>query len=173
MLVNQSHHILLLSLIILFLSSCSGDPGTGPLEPKWDRDTCERCRMVLSDHNFAAQVRYLPEGKKRNKVVWFDDIGCAAIWLSDKPWKDDATTEIWVTDHRNGDWIDARKAFYLKDKLTPMAYGLGAQSDPVKDGMSYEQAKLHILKVELQQRKHSAHLRQLVLQRSKNSGSGE
>ncbi len=126
---------------------CSGDPGTGPVEVKWDRDACERCRMVLSDHHFSAQVRVFPEGK-RSKVFPFDDIGCAALWLEGRPWSDDPRTEIWVTDHRTGEWIDARTATYVTEKITPMEFGLGAQSEPVAGGLDFEQAKRHIVHVE-------------------------
>ncbi|MCP4285812.1 MAG: hypothetical protein GY792_15355 [Gammaproteobacteria bacterium] len=135
-------------LAVFLLSACSADPGTGPAEVKWDRYACERCRMVLSDRHFAAQVRYLPEGKKRSKVLKFDDIGCATLWLQDKPWRDDPQIQIWVADHRNGDWINARTASYVKNKLTPMEYGLGAQSEPASGSLDFEQAKAHIVEVE-------------------------
>ncbi len=49
--------------LVLLLAACSGDPGTGPKDVRWDRDACERCRMVLSDRNFSAQIRYFPRGK--------------------------------------------------------------------------------------------------------------
>jgi len=139
--------LLLGGLLLLLLGACSGDPGSGPKEVKWDRDACERCRMVLSDRHYSAQVRVFPEGK-RSKVFFFDDIGCATLWLEDKPWKDDPRTGIWVTDHRNGDWIDARTATYVKEKITPMEYGLGAQTEPAPGGLDFEQAKRHIVEVE-------------------------
>jgi copper chaperone NosL len=135
-------------LTVFLLSACSADPGTGPAEVKWDRSACERCRMVLSDRRFAVQVRYLPKGKRHSQVIQFDDIGCATLWLQDKSWKDDLQTQIWVADHRNGNWINARTASYIKDKLTPMEYGLGAQSDPAPNALDFEQAKAHILEVE-------------------------
>lgn len=129
------------------LAACSGDPGTGPVEVKWDRDACERCRMVLSDRHYAAQVRVFPEGK-RSKVFHFDDIGCATLWLEEQPWNNDPRTEIWVTDYRSGEWIDARTATYVKEKITPMEYGLGAQSEPVPGGLDFEQMKRHVMHVE-------------------------
>ena len=135
------------SLVLLLIAACSGDPGTGPKEVKWDRDACERCRMVLSDRNYSAQVRVFPEGK-RPKVFFFDDIGCATLWLEGEPWNDDPRTEIWVTDHRSGEWIDARTATYVQEKITPMEYGLGAQSEPAPGGLEFEQAKRHVVHVE-------------------------
>jgi hypothetical protein len=135
------------AVVLLGLTACSGDPGTGPAEVKWDRDACERCRMVLSDRHYSAQVRVFPEGK-RAKVYFFDDIGCAVLWLEGEAWNDDPRTEIWVTDHRSGEWIDARTATYVLDRITPMEYGLGAQSDPVPGGIDFGKAKQHIVQVE-------------------------
>ena len=141
-------------LIVLVLSACSGDPRTGAVEPKWDRDICERCRMVLSDRFHAAQIRQSAPGEG-SRVRLFDDIGCAVIWLRDKPWRDDPATEIWVNDHRTGDWIDARTATYLKGRRTPMEYGLGAQTSPAPEVLSFAQAKAHIMEVE---KRHKVHL---------------
>ena len=136
------------AVLMLLLNGCSVDPGNGPAEVKWDRHACERCRMVLSDRHYSAQVRFLPEGKKRTRVLYFDDIGCAILWLDEKPWKDDPGTEIWATDYRSGDWIDARTATYVKERITPMEYGLGAQFERVPGGLDFEQAKLHVVEVE-------------------------
>lgn len=139
---------LLLSLIFLgVLAGCSGEPETGPAEVKWDRDVCERCRMVLSDRLYSAQVRGGAEGQK-TKVYRFDDIGCAVLWLEQQPWRGDPRTEIWVNDYRTGAWIDARAAYYVKERITPMAYGLGAQADPVPEALSYAQALEHVHLVE-------------------------
>lgn len=128
----------------VLLVACSGEPDTGPVEIKWDRDTCERCRMVLSDRMHAAQIRGGASGEKR-RVYKFDDIGGAILWLEDKPWKDDAATEIWVTDFRDGHWIDGRKAFYLSGQLTPMDFGIGAQDQPVAGSMKFDQARAYLL----------------------------
>lgn len=134
-------------VFVLLLIGCSGDPGQGPVEVNWDRDACERCRMVLSDRAYAAQVRFFPEDG-RSKVFKFDDIGCAVLWLEDKPWNRDPKTEIWVSDRLSDQWIDARTAVYIKGRVTPMAYGLGAQSQADPAGMNFTQAKRHIAEVE-------------------------
>ncbi|HIP53731.1 MAG TPA: hypothetical protein EYH03_06960, partial [Chromatiales bacterium] len=155
---------------LLFLGACSADPGTGPVDVHWDRDICERCRMVLSDRHYAAEVRVFPEGK-RSKVYYFDDIGCAVIWLQDKPWKDDPKTQIWVTDHRTGNWIDARTATYVTGKVTPMEYGLGAQSDPAPDGLTFEQAKQHIFEVEERFNAHGVQLLERLKEQAKKRAS--
>lgn len=138
--------LLILVAGALWLPACGG-PDTGPAEVHWDRDTCERCMMVLSDRKHSAQIRGGPEGG-RTKVYMFDDIGCAVLWLEEQPWKGDPKTEIWVNDHRDGHWIDARKAHYVTGQETPMDYGLGAQDEPAAGALSYQEAKAHIRKVE-------------------------
>lgn len=140
-------HLSVLVLFGILVIACSGDPGTGPVEVKWDRDSCERCRMVLSDRLYSAQIRGGLEGKK-TRVYKFDDIGCAVLWLEQQSWHTDPRTEMWVTDYRTGAWIDARSAFYVKDRITPMAYGLGAQVDYVDGALTYAQAVEHIHEVE-------------------------
>jgi len=150
-----------LSLAILLLSglsACSGDMGTGPKEVRWDRDACSRCRMVLSDRYHAAQIRYYPQGKGRSVVALFDDIGCASLWLSEQPWRDDPRTEIWVAERRTGEWIDARSAIYVSGDVTPMEYGLGAQQAPVAGGLSFKQATQQVLDVDRRHNLHSANL---------------
>ncbi|MCB1726823.1 MAG: hypothetical protein KDI22_05265, partial [Gammaproteobacteria bacterium] len=87
----------LLIATALLLAGCSGDPGTGPVEVKWDRDVCTRCNMVLSDREHSAQVRYTPADGKRSQVRKFDDLGCAVLWLDQQPWHDEPGVEIWVT----------------------------------------------------------------------------
>lgn len=138
---------LALLLAAIALVACEGNPGTGPINLKWDRLTCDRCRMVLSDRNHSAQIR-VKESDRRSRVHAFDDIGCAVLWLEDQPARNDPRTEIWVNDWRNGDWIDARSAYYLTGQETPMQYGLGAQSDPAPDALDYAGAKAHFYQVE-------------------------
>lgn len=134
-------------LLGLVLSACTGEKDTGPVEVRWDQNTCERCRMMLSDRYFSAQIRYFPEAKK-SKVVKFDDIGCATIWLEEQKWKNDPKTEIWVTAHNNGEWIDARKATYVHKNNSPMGYNLGAQVEAEPGGLNFDEAIKHIEQVE-------------------------
>jgi copper chaperone NosL len=132
---------------LAMLAACSGEPDSGPVAVKWDRVTCERCRMVLSARHHSAQVRVRDPGGK-SRAYFFDDIGCAVIWLEDNPWRDDRRTEIWVNDWRSGEWIDARSAYYLTGQETPMQYGLGAQTEPAVGALNYAAAKAHIFDVE-------------------------
>jgi hypothetical protein len=109
--------------------------------------------MAVSDRKYSAQVRGGREGK-RSKVYKFDDLGCAVIWLDKQNWKDDPRTEIWVADHRNGNWIDARQASYVSGVISPMAYGLGAQSDEVDGGLDFAKASEQVYLIEETTHKH-------------------
>lgn len=145
------------AVLLLLVSACSMDPQTGPGDTRWDRQSCERCRMMLSDRHYAAQVRVFPEAN-RSRVFYFDDIGCAIIWLQDKPWEANKATEIWVTDHRTGEWIDARAASYVENRITPMEYGLGAQREAAAEAIDFSAARAHVLSKEAQFHAHSRHL---------------
>lgn len=145
-----------LSCFILMLSACSPQELTGPGEVRWDRETCARCNMAVGDRSFAAQVRGASTAEK-SRLYKFDDIGCAVIWLDKQAWKDDARTEIWVADHRNGEWIDAREAFYVTGKISPMNYGLGAQAETTEAALDYSQAIAHIMMSENERHLHGGH----------------
>lgn len=149
---------LLLIAATALLLGCSGDPGTGPVEVKWDRDICTRCNMVLSDREHSAQVRYTPGDGKRSQVRKFDDLGCAVLWLDQQPWRTESGVEIWVTDHRNGQWIDARNAFYVTGRHTSMQYGLGAQTGETADTLDFARARDHIYRIEEQFNIHGGNL---------------
>ena len=148
----------LAAAVLLLLAGCSGEPGSGPVEVKWDRDVCTRCNMVLSDRQHSAQVRYTPANGGRGQVKKFDDLGCAVLWLDQQPWRGDPGVEIWVNDHRDGHWIDARTAFYVTGRHTPMQYGLGAQTEPGPDTLDFAQAREHIYRVEQQYNVHGGNL---------------
>ena len=147
--------LLIVIPLLLLLIACEEEKTTGADKVRWDREICARCAMAVSDRNYSAQVRGGREGKK-SKVYKFDDLGCAVIWLDKQNWKDDARTEVWVNDHRDDKWINAKTAWYVKMNNTPMDYGLGAQTEKSEGALSYEQAYVHIYKVEERFNTHSA-----------------
>ncbi len=126
----------LLAPTFLLLTAC-GEPATGPVDVVWDRDNCDRCVMALSDRFHSAQVR----GGDRHQAYHFDDLGCALLWLEEQPWKDDPKTEIWVNDHRDGSWLNARTAHYLKLTHTPMNYGFSAQPEAGEGSIDFNRAR--------------------------------
>jgi hypothetical protein len=88
--------------------------------------------MVVSDRKNTTQAI----NPQTNKVYMFDDIGCMVLWFDEEkiPWRDKAV--IWITDVDTGEWIDARKAFYDTENITPMAYGFSAHKtkEAIKEG---------------------------------------
>ncbi len=152
-------HKAVILILLLFLSACSEELQTGPEEIRWDREICPRCAMVVSDPKFAAQIRRMPAGgpedkKGKSELFKFDDLGCAVIWLDERPWKEEANIQIWVTDYQTGDWIDARTASYVTGLRSPMAYGLGAQPDKIPGVLNFSEAKTHIYEVEARYNLH-------------------
>ncbi len=120
-------------LLLLGFSGCEKKQITTELqEVHWDRDMCERCKMVTSDRHHAVQVINPQNGK----AYMFDDIGCALLWFDEEKiaWKDQA--KVWITDVDTGKWIDARNAFYNAGNVTPMAYGFAAHAkkESIKEG---------------------------------------
>ena len=132
------------------LSACGsrGDWPEGMQEIKWDRDTCVRCTMAISDRRFAGEMR----GGPKNTVFKFDDVGCAVLWVRDKlkdfPWMADPETRFWVADlrSRGGEvkWLDARRAQYLT-KTSPMGYNFGAVALPEPGTMDFAEMRAHVL----------------------------
>jgi len=114
--------VLFLSIIIGMQMGCEERSKTDVAQVHWDRDMCKECVMIISDRQNSVQVRDPQTGKS----YMFDDIGCMVLWFKAKniSWKDQAV--IWITDLKTGKWIDARRAFYDKGNVTPMAFGFSA-----------------------------------------------
>lgn len=125
---------LLVLIPLLVLAACF-EPDGGPGTLRFDRDTCELCRMMISDPRFAAQVR----GGADRKAYLFDDIGDAVNWLREQPWKDDPSVEIWVNDYDNPEqWLNAREAVYIRGVISPMDYGFAAVTPPRDDAVGFD-----------------------------------
>ncbi|MBT3226025.1 MAG: protein NosL [Deltaproteobacteria bacterium] len=128
--------LILLFAGLLLLTSCKkGNKEQLPVDFVWDRVVCEECKMALSDPNYSAQV-IDPDGKPH----YFDDIGCAILWLRRQPWRKKSRT--WVNDVNTKKWIDAEKANWVYgDTKTPMGYGFAATLKPVKNPMPFKMVK--------------------------------
>ncbi len=115
-------HVLGSLAVLPFLVACK-EQKEGPEDIRWGRETCAICGMIISDSRFAAEIRGGPD----RTLLKFDDIGDAVHWLSIQTWKDEPETEFWVMDSNNGrEWLDARRAFYHTDAVSPMDYGYAA-----------------------------------------------
>ncbi|RLA73032.1 MAG: hypothetical protein DRG24_01330 [Epsilonproteobacteria bacterium] len=143
-------------LLTLSFMGCEKRPVDELHKVHWDRDMCERCKMVVSDRKHTVQVINPQSGRS----YMFDDIGCMVLWFDEEKieWKNAAI--VWITDVDNGEWIDAKKAFYDTMNLTPMAYGIGAHKDrlTIKEGeevLEYDAISARILQIENQLNKKS------------------
>ncbi len=127
-----SRVVLGLVLLPLVISCSKSNDEQLPVDFVWDRVACEQCRMALSDRRYSAQVI-----DDQGRPYYFDDIGCAVLWLAVKPWKDKA--RVWVNDFKTTEWIDAKEANWIaRDPKTPMGYGFAATLSPVADAIDYQ-----------------------------------
>ena len=134
--------------LVLSFSACEKKDKSGVAKVHWDRDMCARCVMVVSDRHNTTQVKNPDTGKK----YMFDDIGCMALWFDEEniQWRDRAI--VWITDVNTGEWIDAKKAFYDTENITPMAYGFSAHKtkDTIKKGqeiIDYNEVIKRVIKI--------------------------
>ncbi len=134
------------------IAACSKATGwpDGMAEIKWDRDTCARCNMVISDRRFAAQIR----GGEQAHAFKFDDIGCLVFWLRDKaevhPWMATPATRMWVADttgkpNESAHWLDPRSAQFLAGRISPMGYNFAAVAAPQDGSIDFAALRVQLL----------------------------
>ncbi|MEA3373385.1 MAG: hypothetical protein U9Q62_06800 [Campylobacterota bacterium] len=136
-------------LLTIGFSGCEQKISTELHKVHWDRDMCERCKMVVSDRKHTVQVINPQNGRS----YMYDDIGCTVLWFIEEKieWADEAV--IWITDTKTGEWINARTAFYDTMNITPMAYGISAHKDrsSIKEGeeiIDFDEVKKRVIKIE-------------------------
>ena len=84
---------------------------------------------------------------KELKTHFFDDIGCAILWLKEHKIEPKEIT-FWVFSNDSNRYIDALKASYNSDDETPMHYGFGAYEN-LKEGMiDFNEMRLRMLRGE-------------------------
>ncbi len=136
-----------ISLTGISFTGCEKKDWRQPEKVHWDRDMCERCKMAISERKYAVDV----VDPKRHKHYKFDDIGCAILWFKEShiPWADSAI--IWVIDGKTGRWIDAKKAHYSTDKITPMGYGFTAYAKKEDAGsgevVDFDEVRRRVIKI--------------------------
>ncbi len=135
--------------LLFIFSGCEKKDPTTLTSVHWDRDMCERCKMVVSDRHHAVQVINI----LTRRSYMFDDIGCAVLWFDDEKIEWSSKAKIWITDVSTGEWIDAHKALYSTNNITPMAYGFAAHKskDSVKKDeeiVNFEEMSRRVFKIE-------------------------
>jgi len=122
MMKKFSAYFIVIFLASFLLTACEKENDKGFAKIHWDRDTCERCHMVMSEKSYAVQIEN-PITRQKHK---FDDIGCAVLWFAEYQQDWFETANIWVKNEKTQEWINAKTAFWTKNNITPMNYGLAA-----------------------------------------------
>lgn len=132
------------------LSACQDQRWpVGMADIKWDRDTCTRCHMVISDRRFAAELR----GGNPDTVFKFDDVGCLVFWMQEQagryPWMSAPGIKAWVADFnsRSRDemtWLDPFQARYIP-RTSPMGYGFAGLAANLGEGIDFESMRQRVL----------------------------
>jgi len=102
-----------------------------------------QCRMYLSGNEFAMEV--ITDDLKTH---FFDDPGCAILWMKGNK-IDPKNVTIWAYTVDTNRWIDAKKAYYsISDFQTPMHYGFGAYEKNRKGFIDFNEMRLRMLRGE-------------------------
>lgn len=114
--------------LVLVLAAFSVACHTGsprPVTLDVGHDTCQSCRMVVSDARLAAQI--VAPGEE---PVFFDDFGCLSTFLKSRT-SLRSSAAVYVADHRSGEWVLASRAVYTRvpSAATPMNGGIVAHAD--------------------------------------------
>jgi nitrous oxide reductase accessory protein NosL len=112
-----------------------------PLEIVLNKYQDSDCGMVIEDMTYVSEV-VAPDGK----TWFFHDHGGFIHWLEDKPFKDEAV--IWVRTKDTQKWINAKKAYYSLNDITPMGYGFGAYEKSQKGFIDFDTMRLKMLRGE-------------------------
>lgn len=81
--------LLIIGLITILLNGCNTDPE----QIRTGKDTCEFCKMTISDNRFGAEIV-----TKKSKVYKFDDEHCVMAFLNSKKVAQQDIGEIYFTD---------------------------------------------------------------------------
>lgn len=109
---------------MLALTNCGG----GPRALVAGTDSCEYCRMTVSDVRFGAEVV-----ARTGRVHTFDSIECAAAWILSAP-QASANRGIWVADYGSGSLIPADSALFVEGGTLRSPMGRGIVAFPASVG---------------------------------------
>lgn len=118
-----------------------GNTQMQPVELVLGRYQDTQCGMAIRRLADSAQV-VSPDGRTR----FFDDVGCMALWIENKPYKDDV--RIWVYARDAEGWIDGTTAWYSLSDETPMRYGFAPYRDYKEGYVDFKTLKAKMLKGE-------------------------
>ena len=108
----------LIAFVIGLTATGCGSKDEGLPRIRYGEETCDRCRMIISEKRFAAAYR-----TEFGELRKFDDLGCAALHQKEQ---EETITQFWGYDYEETDWLEIRQAFLVhsSELLTPMGYGI-------------------------------------------------
>ncbi|NBK98221.1 MAG: hypothetical protein EOM50_09395 [Erysipelotrichia bacterium] len=112
------------------------------LEFKNNTVQCPQCHMYLVGKKYTAQII-----TNDLKTHFFDDIGCAILWLKEHKIEPKMIT-FWVFSNDTDRYINAFKASYSLTDNTPMHYGFGAYQNWEEGRINFEEMRLRMLRGE-------------------------
>ena len=126
--------ILIMVFFGFFLFGCGDDK-------KIDEYICPQCNMPIVSKKDSAKI------VSGGKTIFFDDVGCAILWLKEKNIKaKDVEFIVYLRDSKN--YLNAENAFYSVNDKTPMNYGFGAYKIK-KDGfVNFKEMQLKMFRGE-------------------------
>jgi copper chaperone NosL len=113
-----------LLIVFVLVCSCSDTPERGPVKIYYGEDICERCKMIISEKDFAAQYQL-----SGDKAVKFDDLGCMLHYMDGE--NKAQMSAVYVMDYDSKQWVDGKNAYYVwaENINTPMGHGIIALRD--------------------------------------------
>lgn len=113
-----------------------------PLEFKDNTVTCSLCGMYLVGKKHTAQIV-----TNDFKTHFFDDIGCAILWLKEHKIDPEGIT-FWIFSSESNRYINALSAFYTVSEETPMLYGFAAYETQKSGMIDFSEMRLRMLRGE-------------------------
>lgn len=110
----------IVAAIVLVVLLLGRDSSTGPEPIAYGRDACARCRMIISQPGYAAELRHAS-----GNITKYDDIGCLLEAMlaghAEMP-------GAWVEDHQTAELVPLLTATLVRvrDGSTPMAHDVVA-----------------------------------------------
>lgn len=104
----------------------------GPEPIAWDRVACARCRMLVSEPAFAAQLQ-----TRRGEVLPFDDPGCLLLHLEEEHPEVHA---IYLHHRHEERWLPRERVAFVLSGPSPMGYDLGAVERGQAGALDWEAA---------------------------------
>lgn len=117
-----------------------------PAPVAWDRVRCARCRMLVGEPAFAAQLH-----TRGGAVLHFDDPGCLLLHVHQQRPEIHRT---WFHHLDEDRWISGDAVRFVAAGPTPMGYGLGAADAGASPSLSQDAATERVLERERRRRGH-------------------